>query len=176
MVNIMWTSSNMECCPDEDAADVYFQRRLYMGVYPMAPIPGENHCITWNTTVVPWFVNYGPLFSAMQGKRFNLQPHPVEVIAPLNSGLAVNAFLQGDVHLYPVMLVPMPNVTLKLRGLPQDVVGFEATYPGDEMGTWAPIRNVSNLGAGCWEIPLRFADARRLHAAMVRSVASGSQL
>eukprot|EP01048_Picozoa_sp_COSAG05_P030314 COSAG05_NODE_10458_length_564_cov_1.245161_2_plen_58_part_01 len=37
MVNIMWTANNLECCRTETDADLYFQQRLYMGVYPMAP-------------------------------------------------------------------------------------------------------------------------------------------
>ena len=49
MVNIMWTANNMECCPDEPQADVFFQRRLYMGVYPMAPLPAADHCIGCET-------------------------------------------------------------------------------------------------------------------------------
>ena len=30
-VNIMWTSNNLECCPDEPRSDIFFQRRLYLG-------------------------------------------------------------------------------------------------------------------------------------------------
>ena len=42
MVNIMWTSNNLECCSDEPRSDIFFQRRLYLGVYPMAPLPGRS--------------------------------------------------------------------------------------------------------------------------------------
>jgi hypothetical protein len=52
MVNIMWTGSNLECCRTEALADEYFQHRLYMGVYPMAPLPSADHCIGYNK--VPW--------------------------------------------------------------------------------------------------------------------------
>jgi hypothetical protein len=70
-VNIMWTSNNLECCPDEPRSDLFFQRRLYLGVYPMAPLPAADHCIGYNSTIVPWYVNYGPLF-AVSGRRFFL--------------------------------------------------------------------------------------------------------
>ena len=59
MVNIMWTANNLatlECCRTETDADLYFQQRLYMGVYPMAPLPAADHGIGFNSTVVPWYV------------------------------------------------------------------------------------------------------------------------
>ena len=67
MVNIMWTGNNLECCPDEKTADVFFQRRVYLGVYPMAPLPAADHCIGYNSTIVPWYENYGAIFEAMAG-------------------------------------------------------------------------------------------------------------
>ena len=39
MVNIMWTGNAAECCRTEADADVYFQRRLFMGE-PLAPTYG----------------------------------------------------------------------------------------------------------------------------------------
>ena len=47
----MWTSDAAECsecCGTEAAADVYFRRRLFMGVYLMALIPAADHCISYD--------------------------------------------------------------------------------------------------------------------------------
>ena len=35
-----------ECCASEATADVFFQRLLYMRVFPMAPLPDADHAIS----------------------------------------------------------------------------------------------------------------------------------
>jgi hypothetical protein len=169
MVNIMWTSNNKECCPDEPHSDLFFQRRMYMGVYPMAPLPAADHCIGYNSTIVPWYVNYGPLFAAIAGKRYNLVAHAVAVTA----GAAIaNAFVKnGTELLYPVSLATTSSVTLALRGVPSSVTIFEATYPGASAGSWSKVASATKGGEeGAWEVTVTFADSRASHAALVRSV------
>ena len=170
MVNIMWTSDNHECCPNEAAADIYFQRRVYLGVYPMAPLPAADHCIGYNATIEPWYVNYGSLFAALQGKQFNTAPHAVSIVSPTARGAVANAFVRGATLLYPVALVPTDTVTLEARAVPMDVSGFEAIYPGDNANAWKPVYAASKSGLGVWQITIHFADKRPLHAAVVRSV------
>ena len=54
MVNIMWTSNNIECCPDEPHSDIFFQERLYLGVYPMVGPPGTPNRHTGLGEVTSW--------------------------------------------------------------------------------------------------------------------------
>ena len=42
MVNIMWTASAGECCSSPAGSDLYFQRRLFMGVYPVGSPPHNS--------------------------------------------------------------------------------------------------------------------------------------
>ena len=176
MVNIMWTGNNMECCPDEPRSDIFFQRRLYLGVYPMAPLPAADHCIGWNTTIIPWYVNYGPLFAATAGKRYHLVPHAVTVtegVAVANA-FALHTLYRGSANattlLYPVALATTSSVTLELRGVPPTVTGFEATYPGPSAGRWSKVAAAKKLQGDAWSVQVAFADARKSHAALVRSV------
>ena len=37
--SILWTYSAKECCASQGIADTYFQTRLYLKVFPMAPFP-----------------------------------------------------------------------------------------------------------------------------------------
>lgn len=201
MVNIMWTSNNLECCPDEPRSDIFFQRRLYLGVYPMAPLPAADHCIGWNTTIIPWcftpytvdvhasrihrasvsplfrpwlttgairirYVNYGPLFAAIAGKRYHLVAHAVTV----TRGTAVaNAFIKNGTMLYPVTLASTSSVTLELRGVPLSVTGFEAMSPGPNT-SWGKVAAATKGLGGAWTVQVAFADARKMHAALVRSI------
>ena len=171
MVNIMWTSSNLECCRHEAAADIYFQQRLYMGVYPMAPLPAADHCIDYNSTIIPWFVNYGPLFESIQGKRYNLEPHAVAVVD--GSDAKANAFVgaNGSTFLYPLVLATGGAVTVELNGL-RDASTFDALFPGGEAGGWSGAMVAAQRVAGAvgrWRVVVRFGGSKAHHAAILRA-------
>lgn len=71
-----WTSSVEDLRPDPDA---FFQRYLHMGVFPMAPFPGNDHSIQPDEWAERYYLDYGPLLDAMRGKRWVLHPHAVNV-------------------------------------------------------------------------------------------------
>ena len=168
MVNIMWTGSAGECCRTEADADVYFQRRLFMGVYPMAPIPASDHSISYDPVTASYYAQYGALFAAIQGKRFNFAPHAVRVI---KGTAAANAFvLRNNTLIYPVGLASTASVALELRSVPESVTGWEATYPGPTAGHWSRLSNATRLADSTWQVMVAFADAKANHAAIVRSV------
>jgi len=77
--SILWTSNARECCSSEAAADVYFQRRLYMKVYPMAPFPQADHCIGSDAAAEVLYIRYGGMMSAMRGAKYLLMTHAVNV-------------------------------------------------------------------------------------------------
>ena len=112
------------------------------------------------------YVNYGPLFAAISGKRYHLVAHAVTV----TRGTAVaNAFVKNGTMLYPVMLASTSSVTLELRGVPSGVTGFEAMSPGPNT-SWEKVAAATKGLDGAWTVQITFADARRMHAALVRSI------
>ena len=95
MTSILWTYSVTECCNDDATADAYFQTRLSLGVYPMAPFPGNDHSIPRNATAEQFYLRYGPAFRAMQTARWNLFPHAIELLNTTGNaaeGIITNAF------------------------------------------------------------------------------------
>ena len=73
-----WTKDATNLRPDPD---MYFQRNLYLGVYPTAPFPGNDHSIAPDPWVDQQYLAYGPLMDAMRGKRWVLSADPISVVA-----------------------------------------------------------------------------------------------
>lgn len=73
---IGWTASVDDLKPDPDAL---MQRHLHMGVFPTAPIPGNDHTIGPDAWAEQYYLDYGPLFDALRGKRWVLQAHAIQV-------------------------------------------------------------------------------------------------
>lgn len=74
-----WTppfASENDLTPNPDA---YFQRHLYMGVYPTAPLPGNDHTITPSDWADKWYTDYGQMLDVMRGKKWVLEPHVIHV-------------------------------------------------------------------------------------------------
>ena len=61
-----WTPAADTLRPDPDA---FFQRHLYLGVYPTAPYPGNNHCIKPDRWADKFYCDYGPLLDAIRGEE-----------------------------------------------------------------------------------------------------------
>jgi len=112
--------------------DYYFQRYLYLGVYPTAPVPGNDHCILPNPKIEEGYFDYAPLLNAMRGKKWVLQAHVIEVV----SGEAkVNLFEIPGGYVIPVVYGgEQTSVKVILRDLPrlpgQDKFLIEAIHPG----------------------------------------------
>ncbi len=73
---IGWTASVDDLKPDPDAL---MQRHLHMGVFPTAPIPGNDHTIGPDAWAEQYYLDYGPLFDALRGKRWVLRAHAIQV-------------------------------------------------------------------------------------------------
>ncbi len=121
-----WTCDETPHQPDPDA---FFQRHLFLGVYPTAPYPWNNHCINPEPAMDQRYADYGPLLDAMRGKKWVLAPHCVAVAG----GLAkVNLFQVSDGHALPVTFggkAEFADVTI--RNVPGiDAAGFFVLHPG----------------------------------------------
>jgi hypothetical protein len=80
---LLWTR-------DQDKlSDEFFQRELYLGGFPTAPYPTNNHCIEPSREHNGWFNAYGPLFKALTGRYWDLRPGCVK----LSGTGKVNLFL-----------------------------------------------------------------------------------
>ena len=80
--------------------DQFFQRHLYMGVFPTAPYPYNNHAINPSEQTDKEYLAYGPLLDAMRGKKWVLAPHCVDT---KNKGVKVNLFAVPSGYAVPVI-------------------------------------------------------------------------
>jgi hypothetical protein len=71
-----WTRNEEQLKPDPDA---FFQKYLYLGVFPMCPFPGNDHSLLPSPWVDKQYLDYGPLMIAMRGRKWVLEPHAVSV-------------------------------------------------------------------------------------------------
>lgn len=124
-----WTADNNPI--KSEGADNFFQKYLYMGVYPMAPFPGNDHSIRPDEWTDKQYLDYGPLLSLMRGKKWVLEPHCIEV----SEGLAKsNLFKVPGGYVIPVVFGGSSEmVSLNVRivtGLSK--VSCKAVYPGSD--------------------------------------------
>jgi hypothetical protein len=131
-----WTSDESQIRPDPDG---FFQRFLYMGVFPMAPFPGNDHSLAPSEWVDRQYLDYGPLMRAMQGRNWVLEPHAVEV--PGGDAIA-NLFTVPGAWVAPVVFGgTKAKVTLRLRlGDVSGAVTMDALHPGSDRPVSVPYR------------------------------------
>ena len=117
-----------------EGADNFFQKYLYMGVYPMAPFPGNDHSILPEAWTDQQYLDYGLLLTSMRGKKWVLEPHCLEV----QNGLAkANLFKIPDGYVAPVVFGKnTTSVNLTIKNIPGlENVKCTAIYPGKEAQT-----------------------------------------
>jgi hypothetical protein len=118
---IMWTYA-LEA--DPAVLDMFFQQHLLMNVYPMAPMPKNDHSITpGNRVVDQGYVDYAPLFDAMHGARWLLSARPATLSLGSNASvnvltlpLSAKAGSGGSKRslLVPIMLAASTETTVQL--------------------------------------------------------------
>lgn len=122
-----WTADKKPI--EAEGADNFFQKYLYMGVYPMAPFPGNDHSILPEAWTDHQYLDYGPLLSAMRGKKWVLEPHCIEV----QNGMAkANLFKGPDGYVAPVVFGKRSkSVNLTVKNIPGlENMKCSAIYPG----------------------------------------------
>lgn len=63
----------------EEPVDAFFQRHLFMGAWPMAPVVGNDHSLGYDPAVAVWYKTYAPLFQSLRGRQWVLEPAAVIV-------------------------------------------------------------------------------------------------
>lgn len=71
-----WLSSSGALGPDPN---IGIQRYLLMGVFLTVPFPENDHSILPDPWVEEYFLDYGPLFSALKGRKWVLVDHAIRV-------------------------------------------------------------------------------------------------
>jgi hypothetical protein len=164
----LWT------CPGEPS-DFYMQRCLYLGVYPIAPYPGNNHCLSPSAEgqklvnmyaagnpVTPTpaaaaspegiSLAYGPLLATMRGKKWVLAPHCVETATP---NVKVNLFEVPGGYVLPIAFGgAAESATVQIRNLPGlDKLQATALHPGTEIAV--PVTASVKNGVLTIAVPLK---------------------
>ena len=167
----LWTAPG-EC------SDFYFQRCLYLGVYPIAPYPNNNHCLSPSAEGQTMVKNmyamgkddefiatpaaaaspegmslaYGPLLTAMRGKKWVLAPHCVETTTP---DVKVNLFEVPGGYALPVSFGgPVESATVQIRNIPGlESLKATALHPGANAAT--PVAGSMKDGALTLTVPLK---------------------
>jgi hypothetical protein len=122
-----WTSDSSNI--RKEGPDAFFQKYLYMGVYPMAPFPGNDHSILPDDWTDLQYLDYGPLMAAMKGKKWVLEPNCLEVE---NGAAKANLFQVTGGYVIPVVFgQPGSTVSVRVKNVPGlSKVKCQAIYPG----------------------------------------------
>ena len=141
--------------------DDFFQRYLYLGVFPMCPFPKNHHSIQPDDKAEQLYMEYGPLMKLMQGAQWVLEPHAVSVendLAKVNmfqipGGFSIPVVYGGENKQVRVIIA-------NIKGLNAQTT-CEAYYPGAETPASLEIKKTKNgwlidvpLTRGCAMIKL----------------------
>jgi hypothetical protein len=155
---LAWSYNETLHQPDPDS---FFQRHLLLGVYPTAPYPWNNHCMTPEPAAEQAFSDYGPLLDAMRGKKWVLAPHAVEVIGDVAKanlfqapgGYALPVTFGGNAEFADVVVRNVPGLeSVKCFALHPDVEAaapLAATFKDGTLTLHVPLQR------GCSMVLLR---------------------
>lgn len=110
--------------------DNFFQKYLYMGVFPMAPFPGNDHAIQPDNWTDQQYFDYAPLMKLMQHRKWVLLPH---VVAIKDQLAKANIFKVPQGYVIPVVYGgTTAAVEVHLKGLDLQKGRFEGWvyHPG----------------------------------------------
>ncbi|CAN5369763.1 hypothetical protein BH11BAC5_BH11BAC5_14530 [soil metagenome] len=92
--------------------DNFFQKYLYLGVFPMCPFPGNDHALQPDSMVDQLYLDYGPLMNQLKEKQWVLQPG---IVAVKNDKAKVNIFKTNEGYTIPVVYGDGNVVTVVLK-------------------------------------------------------------
>lgn len=133
--------------------DEYLQKHLYLGGYPMAPYPDNDHSIGPDAWAEGYYLEYGPLFDALRGKKWVLEPHCIDVdedqarsnLFEVPEGWVAPIVFGGDAPEVTVIIQNVPGLTATAR--------YEALYPGE--ATAKPVSGTCLDGVARLTVPLK---------------------
>ena len=121
-----WMSSDEQLLPDPDQV---MQKYLYMGIFPMAPFPGNDHSIRPSELADKVYLDYGQLFKLLKGKEWVLKPN---VVSTLDGTAKVNMFKTFHGYTIPVVYSNNNEETVLVNDpdLNNRILTITAHYPG----------------------------------------------
>ena len=127
---IAWVREEDKFKPDPDT---FMQRFLYLGLFPMAPYPQNDHSILPGVAAEKVYTDYGPLLEAMRGRKWVLLPRVIEVE---RGDVKANLFRVPKGYIVPVVFGgSASSATATLRNLPEVVarkrLRCEVIHPGE---------------------------------------------
>ena len=125
---ICWTPDKATVLKSPDR---FFQSHLVMGAFPMAPFPGNDHSIPPDPEVERYYLDYGRMFTALNGRTWVLTPGVIDI----QDDIAVaNLFAVGNTFVVPVVMGKDEKATVHIRKCGQlfhaGTVMVEMWYPG----------------------------------------------
>lgn len=133
---------------DEKIADSFLQNCLHLGVYPMCPLPGNDHGLGWGTPEQRRpHLDYGLLLAEMRSKKWVLEPDCIETATP---GVRANLFEVPGGYVIPVTCGGQSESSIvRVRNVPGlDKARCTALQPGVETA----LATVSSFRDGVLEI------------------------
>jgi hypothetical protein len=144
-----WVDSAADLQEDFDA---FFQKHIYMGIYPMAPYPMNDHSVESGLIVDQKYLDYGPILDAMRGKKWVLAPHAVSVDG---AAAKANMFEVPGGYVIPVVFGgtrPSVKVRLSGRGDLSKLTTASVLHPGSD--EWIPAAVTAQGADRILEVPL----------------------
>ena len=106
---------------DAAGGDNFFQKYLYLGVFPMCPFPGNDHALQPDSSVDKLYLDYGSLMNQLKEKRWVLKAN---VVTAKDEKAKVNLFATKNGYAIPVAYGREAIVTVVL----QDAVFLEHNF------------------------------------------------
>ena len=97
---------------EADGGDNFFQKYLYLGVFPMCPFPGNDHALQPDSAVDKLYLDYGPLLIQMKEKQWVLKAGAIHV---KDDKAKVNLFKTKNGYSIPVVYGDSTTVTVILN-------------------------------------------------------------
>jgi len=124
-----WIGHEGQFKPNPDEA---MQKYLYMGVFPMAPFPANDHSLRPSEWIDQLYLDYGPLLKQLKGKKWVLEPHAIEV---KDNNAKVNIFKTFEGYAVPVVFAKdnkNVQIVIKKSVLEKKSYNITAILPGNE--------------------------------------------
>jgi hypothetical protein len=131
---LAWTYLETLNQPDPES---FMQRHLYVGVFPTAPYPFNNHCINPDAKADRLYMDYGPLLDTMRGRKWVLTARCVEAA---DANVKVNLFRTPAGYVLPVTFGgKTKSITVRVRNIPGlEKLAAKALHPGVEAAAAVP--------------------------------------
>ena len=114
---------------EEAGGDNFFQKYLYLGVFPMCPFPGNDHSLQPDSVIDQLYLDYVPLMNQLKEKLWVLKPGIVRV---KDDKAKVNIFKTKAGYSIPVVYGDGDKVTIVLKdeGFSNSNTKYKAYLPG----------------------------------------------